>query len=225
MKIEYGLDALVALASLDSNEEFEWDYVRKDGTKFPALLAVSALRDEENRVTGYMGIIQDLTAKREAEAEKNRLLKIVETSPGMICFGEPGGPILYQNKAGDNILGLSKDESIVGSYASSYQPEWARKKIVEEALPALQEFGFWEGETAVLHRDGHEVPVSQVLMTLPTNPGEPTYVATIVRDITQAKAFEAQLKQQGLELLRSNEELEQFAFIASHDLQEPFAAS
>jgi len=65
--IKPGFDVFVAKARLGNADEREWSYVRKDGTRFPVRLSITALRDESGNVTGFLGIAQDLTESKQAE--------------------------------------------------------------------------------------------------------------------------------------------------------------
>jgi PAS domain S-box-containing protein len=64
-----GFDAFVAQARLGHADEREWTYVRKDGSRFPVLLSVTALFDERGSITGYVGIASDITDRKRAERE------------------------------------------------------------------------------------------------------------------------------------------------------------
>jgi PAS domain S-box-containing protein len=66
-QIEPGFEVFVARARLGEPDEREWTYIRKDGSRFPALLSVTALRDEQERITGFLGIARDITDRKRAE--------------------------------------------------------------------------------------------------------------------------------------------------------------
>ncbi|WP_199245276.1 PAS domain S-box protein [[Phormidium] sp. ETS-05] len=72
--IEPGFEVFVAKARRGEVEERRWSYIRADGTRFPVLLSITALRDAEDNITGFMGIARDITDLVQAEAEKARLL-------------------------------------------------------------------------------------------------------------------------------------------------------
>lgn len=214
-------EAFIELARRGIPHEFQWTYVRKDGSRFPGLLAVTALRNENNEVNGYLGIIQDITARRKAEIERGRLLAIIEQSPDLIGYGDEYGNVIYQNAGGNRLLGYPDDFDHSHMTTKDFHPEWVLKMAEDVVSRALTEKGVWQGETALLHRDGTEIPASQVVFLLPPEKGEPRYIATIAHDMTEYKKAEVKLAQQANDLRISNQELEQFAYVASHDLQEP----
>lgn len=69
-----GIDVFVARARAGVPDEREWTYVRKDGSRFPVLLSVTALRDAQGWITGYLGIASDISERKRAEVERARLL-------------------------------------------------------------------------------------------------------------------------------------------------------
>jgi diguanylate cyclase (GGDEF)-like protein/PAS domain S-box-containing protein len=66
-KIEPGFEVLIAKARMNFAEEHEWTYVRKDGSRFPVLLSVTALHDHDDRVSGYLGIAYDISERKRSE--------------------------------------------------------------------------------------------------------------------------------------------------------------
>jgi PAS domain S-box-containing protein len=68
MTIEPGMETFVTKVRQGETNEQEWTYIRKDGSRFPVMLSVSALRDADNNLTGFMGIGSDITQRKQAEA-------------------------------------------------------------------------------------------------------------------------------------------------------------
>ena len=68
--IEPGFDVFTRKVDMTGTDENEWSFIRRDGSRFPALLAVTPLRDEEQRMTGYLGVILDITKRKEMDRLK-----------------------------------------------------------------------------------------------------------------------------------------------------------
>jgi len=67
--VEPGFKSFVALSDYNIPNEFEWTYVKKDGTQFPVLLSITCLKDAEGNTTGYLGMANDITERKEKELE------------------------------------------------------------------------------------------------------------------------------------------------------------
>ena len=79
-EIEAGFEAFVTRARLGEPDEREWTYIRKDGTRFPVRLSVTALFDEQSRVTGFLGIASDITESKQAAEELLRAKEAAESA-------------------------------------------------------------------------------------------------------------------------------------------------
>jgi len=75
--VEPGFEVFVAKARMGESEEREWTYVRKDGTRLPVLLSVTALRDAQDRLTGFLGIAVDLTERKRVDQMKTEFISTV----------------------------------------------------------------------------------------------------------------------------------------------------
>lgn len=76
-RIEPGFEVFVAHAKRGYADEREWTYVRKDGSRFPVLLSVTAIRDERGAVTGYLGVASDITERKRVERMKDEFISTV----------------------------------------------------------------------------------------------------------------------------------------------------
>lgn len=65
--VQVGFDTFVALARRGVVDENEWHYIRRDGSRFPVLLSITAMHDEANHLTGFLGVASDITARKQAE--------------------------------------------------------------------------------------------------------------------------------------------------------------
>ena len=151
------------------------------------------------------GIAVDITDRKQQEQERERLLKIVESTSDYIGVASAEGYILWHNQAFKNFrpdLGNSADR-IHLSVAHSAR---AYETMQKEVFPTAIEQGTWSGESVIFDADGNEVPISQVLIAHKSDEGEVEYFSTIIRDISDRKTAEQELilKQNHLEALLNN---------------------
>ncbi len=137
----------------------------------------------------------DVTDARLANAERDRLLKIIEESPDFIATSDMHGHLKYMNRAGARVVGIAEDVDLSALEIKDVHPAWATRRVLDEGVPTVLTQGFWECETALLHRDGHEIPVLQLLMLHRDASGNPEYLSTIMNDMSERKKAEAELKQ------------------------------
>ncbi|GEM_PF-7029687 len=154
---------------------------------------------------------------KQAEAENARLLAIIEESPGFIGTADMQGNLQYHNRAAKRMVGLPEDADLGSMKISDMHPSAAAKLVEEEGFPAIISRGSWRSENVLLHRNGSEIPVSQVLVLHRNPSGEPEFVSTIMRDITERKKIDEAL-QKSEKLYRSLFEnmLNGFAYCQMH---------
>ena len=144
----------------------------------------------QNRATVFL---DNVTAARQSEASKARLNAILEATTDFVGMSDAAGHALYVNRAGRRMIGMSEEEDVRATKIADYHPEWAARLVLTTGLPAAAREGFWAGETALLTRDGRQVPISQVLLSHKRADGTVEYYSTIARDVTERKKAEAEL--------------------------------
>lgn len=157
---------------------------RKDGTVFPVEVSVNYLEFCGREYN--CAILRDITERKIREREINRLLSIIESTSDLISTAEPDGTILYMNRAGRELL--KNSDSV--QYA---HPDWALDIVMNTGVHSAIKDGVWHGETAILSRDGQEIPVSQVITAHKSSDGTVEYFSTILRDISERKKAEHML--------------------------------
>ena len=131
--------------------------------------------------------------KRQAEAERAQLVALVEASQEWVAVTDLSGRVSYINPAGRRLLGLEQDTSALPTVISNYYPRSAFDLVQNQAIPTAVRDGVWLGETALLHRNGHEIPVTQTIVAHKDPQGGVQYLLIVARDITERKRAETAL--------------------------------
>lgn len=154
----------------------------------------TVLTDETGAIIGTLSSGEDITERKRAEAERERLTRIIEATSDLVSMCNAEQQITYANRAGKEIFGWPVDEDMPPKRIQDVHPQWAYYIVEEEGLPEAIEHGIWSGETAVLRSDGTEIPISQVIMSHKSEDGRLDYFSTIMRDLTERKRIEAALR-------------------------------
>jgi PAS domain S-box-containing protein len=197
---------------------------RKDGSKFPIEIMLSPLESAEGILV--TAAIRDISVRRTAETHlaqmEGRYRGLLEAAPDAMVVVNQTGEIVLLNVQAEKQFGYHRDE-LVGQKVKSIIPDGFAERLVADALRSTEAALAQQIGTGIeltgLRKDGTEFPIE--LMLSPLESAEGTLVTAAIRDITSRKTAEAHLLLKVDELNRSNVELGQFAYIASHDLQEP----
>jgi two-component system sensor kinase FixL len=191
---------------------------RKDGSTFPMELGVSEMKMRGKRV--FAGIIRDITERKKAEEEAGLLAAIIRSSEDAIVSKSLDGTITSWNSAAEKLFGYSTAEAI-GQPISILVPH----ELITEDRQLIEHIGRGDSiqhfETVRRAKDGRLIDVSATVSPILNAAGHVVGASKIARDISARKAAEAQLERSMRAVERSNQELDDFAYIASHDLKEP----
>jgi len=149
-------------------------------------------------------LAREIEERKAAQFAQERLIEINEATPDFVGRADLTGRTFYINPAGRKMFGLPPDLDVNTLKISDYHPEWVNKLIKEEALPTARQKGSWSGETALLHRDGREVHVSQVVIAHKNAAGEVESFSTVMRDMSERRAAEDALRESQEQLLKSS---------------------
>jgi PAS domain S-box-containing protein len=119
---------------------------------------------------------------------------VLEATSDWVSIADRDQNLVYVNAGGRRMVGIGLDEDIRGRRAGEFSPAWARELVRKHAFPIAVRDGIWRGDGGRLHRDGHEIPVSQVIVAHKGPDGEVDFYATIARDMTREHAAEAALR-------------------------------
>ncbi|MFO8039371.1 MAG: PAS domain S-box protein [Sodalinema sp.] len=145
---------------------------------------------------------RDITEEKRIEAERERLITILEASPDFISSADLTGNVTYINQGGRDIVGLDADEPASHYHVGDFIPETMMDFFETQAIPKALQDGIWKGTAKLKRADGSYFPVSQIILHHPGTENHDGYLSTIARDITESQAIQECLRQQE-EFLRS----------------------
>jgi PAS domain S-box-containing protein len=197
---------------------------RKDGSGFPIELMLSPLESGEGILV--TAAIRDISARKEAERHlakmEGRYRGLLEAAPDSMLLVNQAGQIVLLNLQAERQFGYARDD-LVGQPVKNIIPEAVAERLIENALKSFLDAPGQKTsvgvELSARRKDDSEFPIEITLSPLESSDG--MLVTMALRDITARRKAEALLLLTVRELNRSNEELGQFAYLASHDLQEP----
>lgn len=144
---------------------------------------------ESDKIVRIVGTIQDITERNATDAERDRLISIVESTPDIVVMIDPALNTIAMNEAAREFFGVDAN-SFRKVKMNETHPAWAWEKVMNVGLPHAIEHGTWIGETALIDSEGREVPISKVIIAHRDAQGELAYVSAIARNISDMKRIE-----------------------------------
>src|SRR5436309_360539 len=206
-----GFEALVLKASRGIEDSYELTYIRKDGSRFPAMVSVTALRDAAEAIIGYLLIGTDNTARKLIEAEQKKLdqrlrdqqfytRSLIESNIDALMTTDAAGIITDVNRQMEALTGCTRDELIGAPFKNYFtDPERAEAGI----KLVLREKKITNYELTACARDGETTVVSYNATTFYDRDRKLQGVFAAARDVTERKRLDHALQEQNVELKRA----------------------
>ena len=172
---------------------------------------------------GQFGVVcyfQDITDRRRAEQNASLLASIVESSEDAIVSKNLDGIIMSWNRGAERLFGYAAAEAVGQSIAIIIPPDRLEEepRILERLRRGERVEHF---ETIRMRKDGSHLNVSLTISPVKAADGRIVGASKVARDVTERVHYQEALQDANLALQRANADLQQFAYSASHDLQEP----
>ncbi len=234
-----GFQALVFKAKRGIEDIYELTYIRKDGSRFPAIVSVTALRDDQGAIIGYLLIGTDNSARKQVEAEQMKLdqrlrdqqfytRSLIESNIDALMTTDPAGIITDVNKQMEALTGSTRDE-LIGAPFKNYFTDPERAEAAIKLV--LREKKVTNYELTACARDGKTTVVSYNATTFYDRDRKLQGVFAAARDVTERKLLDQALEEQNVELKRARAAAEKanlaksnFLSSMSHELRSPLNA-
>ena len=231
-QITPGFEALVFKASRGIEDIYELTYIRKDGSRFPAVVSVTALRDAQDAIIGYLLIGTDNTARKQVEDERMRLdqrlrdqhfytRSLIESNIDALMTTDPRGIITDVNKQTEALTGCTRDE-LIGAPFRNYFTDADRAEAGINRV--LAEGKVTNYELTARARDGKLTVVSYNATTFHDRDRRLQGVFAAARDVTELKRYERTLQLKNVELEDASRMKSEFLANMSHELRTPLNA-
>src|SRR6187397_658038 len=203
-----GFEALVFKASRGIEDIYELTYIRKDGTRVPAVVSVTALRDAADAIIGYLLIGTDNTARKQVEEERKKLdqrvrdqqfytRSLIESNIDALMTTDPRGIITDVNKQTEALTGCTRDE-LIGAPFKNYFTDSRRAQAGINRV--LAEGKVTNYELTARARDGKLTVVSYNATTFYDRDRTLQGVFAAARDVTERNRLDQALQEKNVEL-------------------------
>ena len=188
----HGFDVFVENVRRGQPEQREWTLVRKDGSRFPSNLIITAMHDGVGEITGFLGLVSDLSARKKADKQVHDQAMLLDLASESIFIRDVSDLVTYWNQGAERLYGWAREEALgrlIHELLHTVFPQplsLIRSELLEQ--------GSWHGELVHTRRDGSLATVASSWTLQRDDTGEPVSVIEINHDITARKRAEETLR-------------------------------
>jgi len=224
-----GFEALAFKASRGIEDKYELTYIRKDGSRFPAIVSVTALRDAEGGIIGYLLIGTDNSARKQVEeklrwTEEGFRLMVESVTDCAIVMLDSEGRVVSWNTGAQRIKGYSAEEIVGQHFSRFYPPEDIARGAPRHDLDAAAAQGRFEVEGWRVRKDGSLFWANVVFTAIRDPAGNARGFAKLTRDLTERRQVEETLTKAKGAAEKANLAKSEFLSSMSHELRSPLNA-
>ncbi|MFZ3166681.1 MAG: PAS domain S-box protein [Candidatus Methanoperedens sp.] len=197
----------------------------RNGTEILIDDSAAPIKDDKGDNIGVVLVFRDITEHNRAEEKlmesEETFRTLVSASPDAVTTADLEGKVTFASEQTARLFGFASPEEVIGKSVFEFIAPEDQERALENLKKTLSE-GFVKNlEYSFLRKDGSRFIGELNAALIKDAKGRPKFFIATTRDITKRKQADEKLKQTMAELERSNKDLEQFAYAASHDLQEP----
>jgi PAS domain S-box-containing protein len=205
-------------------DHFQTERLRSDGTLVPVSLTISPIVDEAGNVVGASKIARDVTREKQAEAERQKFITLIENSTDFIGMCDLEGVPFFVNRAGLDLVGLrDMDEARRTHVRDFFFPE-DQAMIMGEFFASVMRQGHGEIDVRFRHfRTGQALWMAYKVLALSDAAGKPVAFATVSQDVTERRRLADHLRQLAADLSDADRRKDEFLATLAHELRNPLA--
>ncbi|HYU91812.1 MAG TPA: PAS domain S-box protein [Gemmatimonadales bacterium] len=224
-----GFEALAFKASRGIEDKYELTYIRKDGSRFPAIVSVTALRNADGGIIGYLLIGTDNSARKQAEeklrwTEEGFRLMVESVTDCAIVMLDSEGRVVSWNSGAQRIKGYAAEEIVGQHFSRFYPPADIARGVPQHDLDAAAAQGRFEVEGWRVRKDGSLFWANVVFTAIRDPAGQPRGFAKLTRDLTERRQVEETLTSAKRAAEKANLAKSEFLSSMSHELRSPLNA-
>ena len=194
--IEVGFDVFIAKAKRGELFEKEWTYIHKNGDRIPVSLSITAIRNEQDQITGFLGVAKDISSQKDAEKQARDITAALDQT-AIVAITDIQGTITFVNDKFCEISKYSREE-LLGQNHRILNSGHHSREFFAKMWKAIAQGKIWRAEIKNHAKDGSFYWVDTTIVPSLNGQGKPYQYLAIRKDITDRKLAEIELQKLSL---------------------------